>query len=138
MLTKNEIIQKVKPILEKKVNVLFSYLFGSSVHQAHATSDIDIAVFIEPNDTKMLFSVEKDLDVELAPTFPQRRVDLLIINVAPLVIQFKAITESEVIFSRNEQKRVDFETAVLCRYFDFKPYLDEEKRLIVEKLKRTG
>ncbi len=138
MLTKNEIIQKIKPVLEKKVNVVFSYLFGSSVHRAHADSDIDIAVFIKSNDTKTLLSIEKDLDVELAPILPQQRVDLLIINVAPLVIQFKVITEGEVIFSRDEQKRVDFETAVLCRYFDLKPYLDEEKRLIVEKLKRTG
>lgn len=135
----NYIKKRTYPIFNSVSKVVFAYLFGSTAHeQTHADSDIDIAVFLEPAEAKALLAVETELDVKLDAALPEQRVDLIIVNVAPIIIQYNAIIEGEVIFSRDEQRRIDFETSTLYRYYDLKPFLDEEKRLILEKLKRTG
>ena len=62
------------------------------------------------------------------------KIDLFLLNVVPLAMRFRIISEGEFLFSHNEAERIDFETATLYRFFDFEPYLDEYNYLLREKI----
>ena len=83
----------------------------------------------------MKFYLKKDNELLSDTALVSSEIDLRILNVMPLVLKFKVVSEGRLLFSKDEQKRVDFETEVYNRYFELKPFLDEEKRLISEKIK---
>lgn len=136
---KETIIKKAAAALKDEQEVLFAYLYGSVVdRKTHIASDIDIGVFLRPTTVKNMLNTEAKLDSKLATIMNSKKTDLVIINKAPLVIQFNIITSGEVAFSRAEETRIEFETETLYRYFDLKPFLDEEKNLLLEKYRETG
>ena len=129
----------IKKVFESDGDVLFAYLFGSHVTGlAHDFSDIDVACYVKPGDTTYYLEKEKKISTELSITLHSDKIDLCLLNVAPIVLKFNIITDGEVIISRDEQARIDFETDVLYKYFDFKPYLDEYHRLLKDKIRRVS
>jgi len=138
LLNQAQIKEDIKKVLEADKDVLFAYLFGSQAAElAHFLSDIDVACYLKPGNMKYYLRKDKQLLGDLAIGLHTSKIDLVILNVAPLVLKFRIISEGTVILSQDEQERVDFETAVLYRYFDLKPYLDEYYRLIHHKIKQA-
>ncbi len=130
---------EIKNVLELDCDILFAYLFGSrAAGQAHFLSDIDVACFLEPGDMEYYLKKDKQLLGDLAVGLHTSKIDLVLLNAAPLVLQFKVISDGNIVFSRDEQGRVDYETNVLYRYFDLKPYLDEYHQLMRDRMKRAG
>lgn len=135
---RKHIKEDIKKVLETDKDVLFAYLFGSQAAElTHFLSDIDVACYLKPGDMKYYLKKDKQLLGDLAVRLGTSKVDLILLNVAPLVLKFRAISGGEVILSQDEQERVDFETAVLYRYFDLKPYLDEYYKLIRYRIKQA-
>ncbi len=105
--------------------VLFAYLYGSySTGNVHPFSDLDIAVYItDVSDIKYL-ELELSLSLEIDEKIGSGvRTEVRIINNLPLVILGNIMTEGSLIYSRNENVRVDFETSVRKAYFDFLPVI---------------
>lgn len=133
-----QIKKDIKKVIEADKDVLFAYLFGSqATGPAHFLSDIDVACYLKPGDMEYYLKKDEELLGNLAVGLHTSKVDLIILNVAPLVLKFRIISDGEVVLSRDEQERIDFETAVLYRYFDLKPYLDEYYQLIHHKIKQA-
>lgn len=133
-----QIKEDVKKVLEADEDVLFAYLFGSQTAGfTHFLSDIDVACYLRPGDMKYYLKKDEQLLGDLAVGLHTSKIDLVLLNVAPLVLKFRIISEGEVILSRDEQERVDFETATLYRYFDLKPYLDEYYKLIRHRIRKA-
>lgn len=133
-----QIKKDIKKILEKDKDVLFAYLFGSqATGLTHGFSDVDIACYFKPGNMKYYLKKDNQLLGDLAVGLHTSKFDLVLLNVASLVLKFRVISDGEVIFSRDEQLRVDFETLTLYRYFDFKPYLDEYYKLVHYKIKQA-
>jgi len=63
------------------------------------------------------------------------KIDLRILNVSPFLLQYNILKEGVLIFSRDEAERVDFETRVMNRFFELKPYLDEYKRMLLLRIR---
>ena len=126
----------VEEALGQEKDVLFAYLFGSVASgTAHRFSDIDVAVYLRPREERAYYlRKEGELWDRLYSKLRTDRTDLTLLNVAPLVLRFRVISEGIRVFSRDEQARVDFETEVLYRYFDLKPYLDLQWTLIQERI----
>ena len=102
--------------------VALAYLYGSqATGSATPLSDVDIAVvtdtLLPPRERLRL---ELGLETELA-TRLKRQVDVRIINTAPLAVKGKIVGNGALLFAREEAFRLDFETAVRDRYFDFLP-----------------
>ena len=133
-----QIKKNIKKVLGKDKDILFAYLFGSQVTGlTHGFSDIDIACYLKPGSMKYYLEKDNQLLGDLAVGLHTSKFDLVLLNVCSLVLKFRVVSGGEVIFSRDEQARVDFETATLCRYFDFKPYLDEYYKLVHYKIKQA-
>lgn len=131
-----KIKQKLKEVLEKEEDILFVYLYGSvALGMGHQWSDLDIAVYLRPGNNEYYLKRDGELLGTLSVALENEELDLCLLNVAPLVLQFRVITEGIIIFSRDEQARVDFETVIRCKYFDLKPTINLQKLLFQEKLK---
>jgi predicted nucleotidyltransferase len=105
--------------------VLFAYLYGSySTGNVHPFSDLDIGVYIDDVTDIKYLELELSLSLEIDEKIGSGvSTELRIINNMPLVLIGNIITEGRLIYSINENVRVDFETSVRKAYFDFLPVI---------------
>src|SRR3972149_11435716 len=119
-----------------KDSVILAYLFGSTVRgDAGRLSDVDIGVLMDENLSKIdRFDLELKLMGEIAILIRKNKIDLIILNEAPLLLAYNII-KSGIILKSDETKRVKFETKILSMYLDEKYYI---KRHTEETLKRIA
>lgn len=102
------------------------YLFGSAAHQTDRTpGDIDLAVMTDPS-----FSFEELIrrraDLVQAAKIP---IDLVSLNDAPIVLAHEIVDGGRCLYARDPDIETEFVTRTRARYWDFKPYRDEQWRL---------
>lgn len=116
--------------------VLFAYLFGSYAKGlAHRFSDLDIAVFVPPQDTRSTYRLEMGLGLKFDALLDYRvSADVRTLHTLPIAVVGEIVTFGRLIFSRDEAARVDFEVLARKRYFDFKPVLDNYYREILKSI----
>jgi hypothetical protein len=133
---RNPVIKILQEVFEKNEEVQFAYLYGSAAMRAQTPgSDIDVAVYLKPMVIKDFMRTEEELTFALITRLHNDRVDLRALNVLPFLMQYRVLRDGILIFSRNELERVDFETQVMIRFFEFKPYLDEYTRMLSSKIR---
>jgi len=124
------LLNSIKEVIEKDKEVLFAYLYGSSISQPIPfNSDIDVAVYLKPSDMKSYIREEERLTNTLVSKLHNDKIDLRILNILPFLLQYNVIKEGIPIFIRDESERVEFEIRVMSRFFELKPYLEEYKRM---------
>lgn len=64
------------------------------------------------------------------------RVDLVILNDAPLLLAYNVVAPRRILVERNRSHRVAFEVDRINRYLDFKPVFDLQVRYVKEHLRR--
>jgi predicted nucleotidyltransferase len=128
----------LKEVMGKDDDILFAYHYGSLVFDStHVGSDIGVAVYLKPLDIKGYIKKEGELLGTLITKFHNDKIDLRILNTSPLLLQYNVIKQGIPIVIRDEVERVDFETQVMNRFFELKPYLDEYERMLSLRIK-TG
>jgi len=132
---KNRLIDILKEVLEKDENILFAYLYGSSIHKLkHLGSDIDVAVYLKCTDMDGYLRKGKELIDNLITMLHTDKIDLQIINAAPFLLQYQIIKEGMLFFVRDLSEKVDFETRVMNRFFELKPHLEEYRQMLSLKI----
>ena len=87
-------------------------------------SDLDIGVYIDDVSDIKYLELELSLSLEIDEKIGSGvRTEVRIINNMPLVVIGNIITEGRLIYSINENVRVDFETSVRKAYFSFLPII---------------
>jgi predicted nucleotidyltransferase len=115
----------------KESSVELAYLFGSHASGTEGPiSDYDIAVLF----TKMV-PPEKTYGLahKLATLFMTERMDMVVLNRAPIELRYSVIATGIVIYEVNPTVRVEFEASTLSRYGDFLPILRRQKKEILEE-----
>lgn len=115
-------IDGVKAFLEGEEDVTVAYLFGSRAKGGMgALSDIDIAVLLNRElDKQKTFDLRLRLINRISSILKTDKIDLVVMNMAPLSLNYSIISEGEILHSRDEMERVRFETHILSRYLDRK------------------
>ena len=124
---------RVSSVAETDERVLFVYLFGSFARgDAREGSDVDLAVGVSGD-----FSLLDDasLSDRLAEAIG-RDVDMVLLNRAPLWLQFRILGEGVVLFSRDETARVAFRAHVEKAFLDFRPYHDAYLSAVRDRARR--
>lgn len=112
-----EALERLRDLFQQK-KVALAYLFGSYAHdEAGAASDIDIAIFLDCNG-KELYSSYRESMLGVQEALGTERFDLLLLNDAPPVLQFEAISRGQLIYSRDEQVLNTFEMSVIRKFQD--------------------
>ena len=116
--------------------VAFAYLFGShATGRARDDSDVDVAVYLQPDDPSERLSQTLDLGGRIAAASGLPRVEVVVMNGAPLPLLGSILRERIVVYSRDEPARVTFESEMRSVTMDFEIHA---RRLDRELLARTA
>ncbi len=120
-------MENIIKVLENESDVLFAYLFGSYAKGTHdEKSDIDIAIYLKDEGilerdplypSRLAINIEKALD-------KRKTVDISVLNGSTLVFRNQVLRYGKLLYSKDEKKRIEFETSSLAQYYDFKPHLE--------------
>jgi len=108
------------------------FLFGSAADPGRAVvRDVDLAVLTEPAvPFDELMRLRADL---IAATGVE--IDLVSLNGAPVVLAHEVAESGCCLYARTPDAEVEFVTRARSRYWDFKPFLDEQWRCAGERLR---
>lgn len=113
----HDLVAKSKDFLMAERKVKFAYLFGSMANNsAGPLSDLDIAVYLDGRLN--CFTAKLHLMESLAKKLASERFDLVILNQAPVVLQFEVIKHGKIL-KEDKPRRITFETRVLREYLDY-------------------
>jgi predicted nucleotidyltransferase len=116
---------------EKKHSIDLAYLFGSQALGTQGPiSDYDIAVLFSKTP---LSKATYGLAHQLADLLMTDRVDLVVLNAAPIELRYAVIVTGTVIYEVNKAARVEFEADTLGRYGDYLPVLRRQRKEILEE-----
>lgn len=101
---KAEALDVIKKVIEEDQEVLFAYLYGSSVYADLPDSDIDLAVYLKSADIKACIRKEEELTTALAIKLHTNKIDLRILNVLPLLLQYNILKEGIPFFVRDQRE----------------------------------
>jgi predicted nucleotidyltransferase len=113
-----QIVETASAHFASREDILFAYLFGSHA-KGFAThmSDIDIAVY----SLAEKFDSDSKLTLlhALSTTLKTEKLDLVLLNTAPITLAFKVLEHHVMLIDRDPLKRHRFESLVMRMYFDF-------------------
>lgn len=116
---KSVVIAQLSKTLNEYKEISAAYLFGS-FHNEDTFSDIDIGILTQatlrnplPFELALSTKLEKNINY---------RVDIRIINEAPISFVQNVIRTGKVFIDKNPNFRADFEGLVLKKYFEFAPF----------------
>jgi len=129
-------LNQIAPDVFAETPVLFAYLYGSYAKgEAHALSDLDVAIYVEGLEPRASLDLELSLALRIDEKLGHRvPADVRVINHLPLVVKGRILTEGELIYTRADDKRIEFETQVRKAYFDFLPVIVQYRNAYREKL----
>jgi len=125
----------IKEVLKKHKEILVAYLYGSTVKGYKGKeSDIDVGLLLKKD-----FEAEALYPARIAGKIKEKcgldqEVDVRILNKRPYRFLHQVIREGEVILSTDERERVKFETSIIDRYIDFKPFYEQYDKKRRERL----
>jgi predicted nucleotidyltransferase len=129
--------KRVVEFLSKQECVKLAYLFGSVAEGKEGRlSDVDLAVFLDESlSKKERFNLQLKLISELTSIMKTDRIDLVIMNNAPLSLNYEIIKANHPLLVSDKGKKIDFEHGILSGYLDRRYY---EKRWAAEFLKKVA
>ncbi len=133
----SDIIKKLQHVSHSVFSccpVLFAYVYGSyATDTPHPFSDLDIGIYLQPELDDYVHKIEMDLSLELDTKLGHViETDVRVINNLPLTFLGQILTEGILIYSRNENARVEFEVGIRKRYFDFMPVIQNYNKAYIE------
>ena len=122
--------------------VMIAYLYGSVLDDSTLpTSDVDIGLVLAPNCALSPYErmqLEFDIAAEVERRCDVREADVRSIDIAPLPVQGVVLSEGILLFSRDEEFRIQYEVLTRKLYFDFLPVLEMMRTAFFERLKQEG
>ncbi len=135
--TLSEQYNRLADFFSTQEHVRLAYLFGSVAKgKAGKLSDVDIAVLLDESlNKKQRFDLQLELISDISKLLKTDKIDLVVINEAPLSLKFEIIKANYPLFIRDRMEKIDFEQMVMSRYLDRRYY---EKRASSEFLKKVA
>ena len=125
----DKIKNTLRKLFEKDNNVEFAYVFGSVIKgKTHPLSDIDVAVYLKDDSIRKVVELNAKIVDALGDN-----VDFVVLNKAPYSLRYIIISEGVLIFSRNENLRIDFESKAMLLGIDEKEALDAIERELIKR-----
>jgi predicted nucleotidyltransferase len=130
---------ELKKYFSNKDSIILAYLFGSTVRgDTGRLSDIDIGVLLDENiSNKESFDMELKIISEIAILIKKNKIDLVVLNEAPLLLSYNII-KTGLILKSNELERLKFETKILDEYLDQKYYINRHSYDSLKRIAQVG
>ncbi|MBI3761042.1 MAG: nucleotidyltransferase domain-containing protein [Chloroflexi bacterium] len=118
-----------------------AYIFGSAARgQMTPFSDIDVALLLTAGCVAKSdhLKFELSLEAEIAERCGLSETDVRIINDAPLIVRGRVLTEGVLLYVRDDEFRIDFETRTRTEYFDFLPAVEYLREAFFADVRKRG
>jgi len=123
-----------KAIFIEEKNIIAAYLYGSASY-SEFYEDVDIGLLIDeafkPNhmyEVKLAGKLEKKFKDTIGF---YKSIDVRVLNGKPLRFLYSVFKNSNLLYSVDDFKRVNFESRIMKEYLDFKPHSE-----LYEKMRR--
>jgi len=135
--------ERLARFFAERTEVVAAYLFGSAARgEVGPLADVDVAVLIDEGvaappgveGRSRLVSLQIDLAGQLPALAGGRRVDVVILNTAPVHIAFPAVTEGILLQGLESRQRVLFEVDLLRRHTDYRPVLEKYGHALARRI----
>ena len=142
MVTEVEVMEQDKRLLEfirGQEYIKLAYLFGSVAKGKEGKlSDVDIAIFLDESlSKKEIFNLQLKLMSELTSILKTDKIDLIVMNNAPLLLKYNIIKHGKILKDEIETK-VMVESRILSDYLDMKYYIDRHTNLAIKRIAKVG
>ncbi len=119
--------------------IKLAYLFGSVAKGKEGKlSDVDIAVFLDESlSKKEIINLQLKVISELTSILKTDRVDLIVMNNAPLLLKYNIIRYGKILKDDKETK-IKVESGILSDYLDMKYYIDRHTNLAIKRIAKVG
>jgi hypothetical protein len=125
-------LEDLEGVFESHERIALVYLFGSIARGVETKmSDIDLAVLIRDPPRELLDYYLELLD-ELSNVLGDR-VDLVLLNYAPPLLRHQVIKHGRVLYCKDEEERVRFETRSEKEYYDLRPHYQRYNQILLEE-----
>ncbi|HEX5758679.1 MAG TPA: nucleotidyltransferase domain-containing protein [Thermoanaerobaculia bacterium] len=105
-----------------------AYLFGSVARgEAHAGSDVDLAVLTASGPRPGLAGLELGLEEQLERLLG-RPVQLIVLDDAPVDLVHRVLRDGRLLLDRDPSRRIAFEVKARREFFDLQPILRRYRR----------
>jgi predicted nucleotidyltransferase len=123
--------EKAAAILSGDPRVRLVYLFGSAADpEAQTVRDVDLAVLLDPPPTfDELLRLRADLVTATGVT-----LDLVPLDRAPIVLAHEIAETGRCLHADPPESETEFVVGARARYWDWKPFLDQQWRALGERL----
>ena len=111
---------EVQSFLLGRKEVIFAYIHGSFLQNLFR--DIDLAIYVDETlkrEDALHLELKMEMELEEITGFPS---DVRVLNHAPLTFKFNVLKDGNLLMTRNEDIRADFESLSLREYHDFNFY----------------
>lgn len=101
------------------------YLFGSQATETRGPlSDVDVAVLLDEKRVppRKFFRFRLDLIAAATGACHRPDVDVVILNEATPVLKYEVVRNGRLIYERNRDSRIEFETGAVQHYLDLEPF----------------
>lgn len=119
-ITQEELIS-IKEYLRKEDGVLAAYIFGSSINRKGVKRDLDIALLVEDEilEEASITQIITSFYLKLSKLLKRKDIDIILLNRASLLFKYAVIKNGNLIYEKDEDKRIEFEVRAMRKYFDF-------------------
>jgi hypothetical protein len=133
----NEAADRLRAVFAARPAVRGAYVFGSvAAERTWSGSDLDLGIVVDeaawdPSDKVPLIG-------ECMDAARRDRIDLVVLNDAPLVLQFEAVRPNVVLYAADDFEPGAFSSKVLRMYWDFRPHLRRQRKAYKRRLLNEG
>jgi predicted nucleotidyltransferase len=133
------LVSEVEALGQGHSEILAVYLFGSWAEGvAHARSDLDLAVLLRPEVERADYADHRwELLEELSRAL-HSRLDLIILNQAPPLLQFQVLQKGRLLYDRDPDLRAELEMHMLSRYYDARRYIEFHYKHLAARIRQRG
>ncbi len=126
---------QLKAFAHDRQEIVAIYLYGSQAQgRARPDSDVDLAILVRPRGQD-LFDLELELDAKISRLPGVGETEVLVLNRAPVTMQFEVVSTGRLLHSHDEKFRTNWEVKMLGDYWDIRPFLQEYDRIFFKRLK---
>jgi hypothetical protein len=128
----DEVADRLREVFAARPAVRAAYVFGSvAANRTWDGSDLDLGIVVD--EDKWDPSDKVPLIGECMDAARRDWIDLVVLNDAPLVLQFEAVRPNVILYSADDFDPGAFSSKVLRMYWDFQPYLRRQRKAYKER-----
>ncbi|NOX63153.1 MAG: nucleotidyltransferase domain-containing protein [Chloroflexi bacterium] len=132
-------VEGLRDHLRTQPDVIAAYLFGShAAGRPRPGSDMDIALLLDQapaadddvDAALARFDRRMELEMAIEPFVQGKSLDLIILNRAPILLQFQVLRHGYLLYEGDKKKRIDFEVRTVKHYYDWKMLHDRVTQVL--------